>query len=405
MVDVSPVVLGDDFIQDRHALYRQLRRETPVRQAIMPDGLRVWLVTRYEDARVALTSPSLSKDSRRATPLHERQQEDEGGGTPAFLNEVLQSHMLNMDPPHHTRLRKLVTKAFTLRRIERLRPRVEQIAQHLLEGLDGQDEVELLEDYAFPLSINVAGELFGVPEDERSYFRGISKDIAFGTPEEQGAGASAMADYLRGLVARKREDPADDLVTGLVQARDEDDRLNETELVAMVFLVLSAGFESTGNQIGNGVFALLTNPDQLAALRAEPELPGGAIEELLRYDGAAGTTTLRFTTEPVKLGDVEVPEGEFVLIPLGAPNHDETRFPDAGRLNISRDASGHLAFGHGVHHCLGAPLARLETRVAIERLLERFPELTLAVPAEEVRYRDNILFRGLENLPLKLNSR
>ncbi|WP_158886775.1 cytochrome P450 family protein [Amycolatopsis anabasis] len=402
MADASPVVLGEDFIQDRHALYRRLRRETPVRQALMPDGLRVWLVTRYEDARTALASPALSKDSRRAAPIHEQRREEEGGGTPSFLSKVLESHMLNRDPPDHTRLRKLVAKAFTLRRIEQLRPRIEQLARSLLDGLAGRDEVNLLVDYAHPLSVGVAGELFGVPEQERAHFRKIMNQIAFGTFEERGAGAAAMADYLRELVARKREEPADDLVTGLVQARDEDDRLDELELVAMVFLILSAGFESTGNQIGNSVFALLTNPDQLAALRAEPELVGGAVEELLRYDGATGTTTLRFTTEPLKLGDVEIPAGEFVVIPIGAPNRDEARFPEPDRLDIRRDASGHLAFGHGVHHCLGAPLARLETRIALESLLARFPELSLAVPAAEIRYRDDILFRSLERLPLKL---
>jgi cytochrome P450 len=190
----------------------------------------------------------------------------------------------------------------------------------------------------------------------------------------------------------------------LVQARDDNDRLGEVELVSMCFLMLTAGYESTGHLIGNGVAALLRNPGQLAALRADPSLLQGAVEELLRFDGAAGTTTLRFTTQPIRLGDVDIPAGEFILVPLGSPNRDKARYDDAHQLDIRRDTGGHLAFGHGVHYCLGAPLARLEGQVAIGSLIKRFPDLALAVEPDQLRWRNNVLFRGLETLPLRLSQ-
>lgn len=189
-----------------------------------------------------------------------------------------------------------------------------------------------------------------------------------------------------------------------MQARDEDDRLDEVELVSMAFLMLTAGFESTGHLIGNGVVNLLRHPEQLSAVRADPSLLPGAVEELLRYDGTAGTTTLRFTTSPVRVGDVEVPEGEFVLVMLGSANRDETRFTDAEHVDIGRDTSGHMAFGHGVHHCLGAPLARLEGEIGIGGLLKRFPDLALAVEPGSLKWRNSVLFRALETVPLKLKT-
>jgi cytochrome P450 len=398
----EPVILDDGYLRDRETLLGRLRSEDPVCQAVTPDGLRVWLVTGYEEARTALADASLSKDSHRAAPLHERRQEEEGTHRIVF-HQALTSHMLNMDPPDHTRLRKLVTKAFTLRRIEQLRPRVTELVSELLDGLSGRDSAELLEDYAFPLSIAVSGELFGIPENERDHFRTLSNGIAFASGPEQVATASfEIAEYLTELVALKRKDPADDLVTALVQARDEDDRLDEDELVAMTFLILTAGYETSGHLIGNGILTLLRNPTQLATLRADPTLLPGAVEEILRYEGPTATTTLRFTTAPVRLGEVTIPAGEFVLVHLGAANHDENRYPEPGQVDIQRDTKGHLAFGHGIHYCLGAPLGRLEGRTAIGGLVERFPDLALAADPKALRWRANLLFHGLEALPVRL---
>lgn len=402
--DASPVVLGDAFVRDRHTRYARLRREGPVQAAIMPDGLRVWVVTRYEDARIALADSVLSKDSRRASPLHDRQARQRG--TPrARMPEALNAHMLNMDPPDHTRLRRLVGKAFTARRVELLRPRIEQITVRLLDELAGRDEADLLSTFAFPLPLTVICELFGVPEADRAQFRSWSDIIArYSGVEALGEASVAVAELLADLVALKRRSPAEDLLTALVQARDDDDRLDETEVVSMAFLLLSAGHETTAHLIGNGVFALLSNPDQLAALRADPALLPTAVEELLRYQGPGGTTTLRFTTAPVRIGEVEIPEGEFVIIALESANRDDSRFPEADRLDISREPRGHLAFGHGIHHCLGAPLARLEGQIAIGGLLARFPGLAFAVDTEQLKWRDSMLFRGLEVLPVKLSG-
>jgi cytochrome P450 len=402
--DSSAVVLGDAFIRDRHTLYERLRHKGPVHAAVMPDGLRVWMVTRYEDARAALANPLLSKDSRRASPLHDRQARERGTPRARFA-EALNAHMLNMDPPDHTRLRKLVGKAFTVRRVELLRRRIEEITEDLLDELAGRDEAELLGAFAFPLPLTVICELFGVPEAERARFRSWSDTIARHSDSDAALEASfSVAELLSGLVARKRRHPADDLLTALVQASDDDDRLDEVEVVSMAFLLLSAGHETTAHLIGNGVLTLLTNPEQLAALRADPALLPIAIEELLRYQGPGGATTLRFTTAPVRMGELEIPEGEFVVIALESANRDQARFDDADRLDIGRTPGGHLAFGHGVHHCLGAPLARLEGQIAIGRLLERFPGLAVAVDPQHLKWRDNMLFRGLETLPVRLSG-
>jgi cytochrome P450 len=401
IVDRSLVALDAGFIQDRPALYARLFQESPVREATMPDGLRVWLVTRYADAREALTNPLLSKDSRRAAPLHDRQEQE--GVRRTFLARVLQSHMLNLDPPEHTRHRRLVTREFTQRRVESLRPWIERVVGTLLAELAGRDRADLLGDFAFPLTVTVIGELFGVPADERARFRELSNGIAFGAdPESTGAASVGMAEYLADLLDRKRAGQDDDLLTALVRASDEDNQLDEFELVAMAFVMLTAGYESTGHLIGNGVVSLLRNPDQLAALRADPALLPAAIDELLRYDGPSGMTTLRFTTEPVVLGGVEVPAGEFVVVLLGAVNRDPAQFDHADELDLRRERNGHLAFGHGVHHCVGAALARLEGQIAIGQLLARFPDLALAIEPAELRWRDSVLFHGLVEVPVTL---
>lgn len=398
-VDASPIALDDDFIQRRHDFHQRLRQDSPVRRATMPNGLRVWLVTRHADAREALASPLLSKDSQRATPLHERQESE--GVQVTRLARILQSHMLNLDPPDHTRLRGLVTREFTQRRVELLRPWVERVVDELLDGLADRAGFDLLGDFAFPLTVTVIGELFGVPAADRRRFRELSDGIAFGgSPEAMGAASAGMADYLADLVARKRASEDDDLLAALVRARDEDDRLTEDELVSTAFLMLTAGYESTGQMIGNGVLTLLSHPDQLARLRSDPGLVPGAVEEVLRYEGPGSMTTLRFTTAPVRLGGVEVPAGEFVVVLLGTVNRDAEQFPEPDVFDIARAENRHLAFGHGVHRCLGAPLARLEGRIALGRLLERFPDLALAVAPEDLRWKDSVLFHGLDALPV-----
>lgn len=397
----EPINLDHEFLQDPHAVYRQLRKEAPVRQAVMPRGLRVWLVTRYADARAVLADPRLSKDSNRARELfrtHVTATE-----TPDTAMQAMSGHMLNSDPPDHTRLRKLVNKAFTARTVARLRPRIEQITADLLDGVAAAGKVDLLESFAFPLPITVICELLGVPREDREKFRSWTNTmVSASTYEDVARDAGAMAQYLTALVGQKRQVPTEDLLSDLVHVSEEGDSLSDAELLPMAFLLLVAGHETTVNLIGNSVLSLLNHPDQLAKLRADPSLLPNAIEEVLRFDGPVNIATLRFTTEPVRVGEVEIPAGQFVMASLMAANRDEDRFPDADRLDITRQPGGHLAFGHGIHYCVGAPLARLEAEVALDGLLRRFDTLALDGEPIALRWRDSTLVRGLATLPIRV---
>ncbi|ASU78237.1 cytochrome P450 [Actinopolyspora erythraea] len=403
----SVSVLDGEFLQDPHVHYARMRESDPTRRVLTVTGMPVWLVTRYADARAALTDPRLSKDYRGMGRIMER--EVERGAQRAEVSESIQAHMLNMDPPDHTRLRKLVVKAFTARRIEALRPRIEQITGELLDELAGTERVgeagvDLLDEFAFPLPIRVICELLGVPEDRRDDFRRWSNTLVSGQdPEAAERAALAMGEYLFELVEDKRRDPRDDLLTALIETSDDSDRLSGEELIGMVFLLLVAGHETTVNLIGNGVLALLRDPEQYRRLLAEPERASSVVEETLRFDGPVNLATFRYTTEPVLVGDVEIPEDELVLVALGSANRDPERFAEPDRFDQDRATGGHLAFGHGIHFCVGAPLARLEGEIALRRLVERFPDLKLAVPDEQLRYRPSTLMRGLEQLPVRLS--
>ena len=390
-------------MQDPHAVYARLRDEAPVRRVALPSGLEAWLVTRYDDVRAGLADPRLAKDFRR---LRAAAGIRPGTGRP-LAQDSLSSHMLSADPPDHRRLRTLVNQAFTPRTVERLRPRVEQIAADLLDALpahaDADGVVDLLEHYALPLPITVICELLGVPEADRDDVRRWSDDLL--SPDDVEAvpqSAGEFASYLRSLVAAKREAPADDLLSGLVTAADGDDRLTEDEQVGMAFLLVVAGHETTVNLIGTGALALLRRPDLAERVRTDEDCRGAVVEELLRHDGPVNGATLRFTTEEVELAGVRVPAGEIVLLSLGAADRDPRRFSGADEVDVDRGGSGHLAFGHGIHFCLGAPLARLEGVVALGRLLERHPRMTLAAEPGDLRWRRSVLLRGLRELPVRL---
>jgi len=397
----SPLVeLDAAFLADPHRLYATLRAQRPVARARTPIGLDVWVVTRYDDARAALNDPRLSKDGARFAAVLEHQQVEPERRV-AFA-ESLVHHMLNSDPPDHTRLRKLVSRAFTVRAVARMRPRIEQLATELADAMAaGPAEVDLLDAFAFPLPMGVICELLGVPDAERSDFRTWSNTLlSAGEPAVRGAAAGAMAQYLTALVAAKRAQPGDDMLSAIVAASDEEDRLSANETVSMAFLLLVAGHETTVNLIGNGVLALLRHPDRLAELRADPDLTPRAVEEFLRYDGPVNLATFRHTLEPVSVGGTTIPAGEVVLVSLASANRDPGHYPDADALDLRRDA-GHLAFGFGIHHCLGAPLARLEGDVAFRTLLARFPDLALAAEPE-LTWRASTLIRGLTRLPVRL---
>jgi cytochrome P450 len=385
--------LGAEYFQDPYSVHARLRAQQPVARVIMPGGLPAWLVTGYAEARAALTDPRLHKLPRGWRP------------EPHSMLAAIELHMLNSDPPDHERLRKLVNKAFTARRVEQLRPRISAITTELLDDMSTRQEVDLLASLAFPLPITVICELLGVPVADRDEFRAWSATIVSSTvsPDVFQAHGTAMTGYFRKMLAARRREPADDLLSALVAARDEEDRLTEDELLSMAFLLLVAGHETTVNLIGSGMLALLLNPGEMARLRADRSLLGGAVEELLRYVNPVNNATLRFAGEPLEIGGQQVSPDEVVLVSLSGANRDPSRYADPDRLDLSRDSAGHLAFGHGIHYCLGAPLARLEAEIAFGGLLERFGSMTLAVPADSLRWRPSTLIHGLETLPVRLH--
>ena len=393
------VPIAADFAQDAHSFAESLRKDGPVRRVLMPRGLECWMVTGYAEARTLLADPRLLKSSERAFRLFEGKVPGEArqGG----VGQPLGWHMLNMDPPDHTRLRRLVNKAFTARTVARLRPRIEEITAELLGALEGRERADLLAAFAEPLPITVICELLGVATGDRRDFSAwthtllVTAEIA-----EIRNAADRMHAYLSALIARKRAEPAEDLLSDLVHASDDGDSLSESELLSMAFLLLVAGYETTVNLIANSVLALLRAPEQLAALRADPGLMPGAVEEFLRYDGPIHLATLRFAAEDVEIGGVTIPAEEFVLISLLGANRDGERFEDPASLDISRAAGGHLAFGHGIHYCVGAPLARLEAEIALSALIERFPGLEL--DEGELNYRASGVIHALETLPVRL---
>jgi cytochrome P450 len=404
--------LGADYFQDPLAYFSRMRGEGPVTPVVLPHGDRVWLVTRYADVRAALADPRLHKQwaGKLTAP----------DWVPDQVIGYLNVHMLNTDPPDHTRLRKLVSKAFTARRVAGLRPRVEAITASLLDAMEaraaeaeragGGDTIDLIEALAFPLPVTVICELLGVPAGDRARFRQWSNAIVAseGEPGSFRAAAEAMYYYFTELIAARRAalttgtEPADDLVSALIEARDSGDSLDERELIAMLWLLLVAGHETTTNLIASGTLALLTHPAELDRLRSDPSQLPGAVEELLRYVNPLNHATDRFTLAPVEIGGVTIPAREWVLCVTSSANRDPARFGDPDRLDVGRDAGGHVAFGHGIHYCLGAPLARLEGEVAFGALLARFPGLSLAAEPSSLRWRPSSLIHGLETLPVRI---
>ncbi|MEU7555361.1 cytochrome P450 [Streptomyces sp. NPDC044571] len=386
------------FVADPFPLYRQLREDGPVRRVVLAGGLDAWLVTRYEDGLEALSDSRLSSDVRDASDTRLLRQ------LPESDRESMLSTMLRSDPPDHTRLRRLVSKAFTARRVAGMRPRIQSLTDRLLDAIVPSGHADLVADFALPLPVTVISELLGVPVDDRHDFqRWTDRMIMRGSePPDPVVVSEAwhhMRAYVAELIRAKREHPGDDLLSGLIAARDEEQQLTEDELIAMVFLLLAAGYITTVNLIAGGIAALIAHPAQLDLLRSDPELLPGAIEELLRYDGPVSPGIARFAREDVQIAGVSVPRGATVLIASAIADRDPARFPDPDRLDITRQDNAHLAFGHGIHYCLGAPLARLEGQIAIGTALRRLPGLALAVPPEEIRWRPGGL-RGPESLPV-----
>ncbi|MFI9787372.1 cytochrome P450 [Kitasatospora sp. NPDC051984] len=385
------------FYRDRYPVYAALRQRCPVARVPMGGSSgTATVVTSYDQARAALADLQLSKDTNAFFA-------DRPSGR--ALHPALASTMLNSDPPDHTRLRRLVTRAFTPARVQQLRPAVRTLAEELVDGWSPGDRVDLMEGLAVPLPITVICRLLGVPAADHDRVRRWSLDLlATGDHERIDAASHALAEYMAALAAAKRTDPDEALLSALVSARGEDgDGLSELELVSLAVLLLVAGHETTTAAIGNSVLALLQHPDQLALLRSDPGRIPAAVDELLRYDSPVSIATWRWAPKATRLGEAEVPAGSPVFVSPGAANRDPDRFTDPDRLDLDRpDAGSHLAFGHGIHRCLGAPLAQAEIETVLLLLLDRFPGLQLTEPAAQLAWRHSRLVRGLEALPVQL---
>lgn len=382
-----------EFLQNPYTFYDELRATAPVTPvATGSTGRPSYLVTGYAEAKAAFTDPRLSKDTARFFA---------GRPSNRNLHPAVAHNMLATDPPQHTRLRRLVTKAFTTGAVARLRPYIEDTVDHLLDGLPMAGEADLVAGLAIPLPVTVICQMLGVPETDRAQVCTWSNDLfAAGQPQRIDTASHAVADYMKGLIEAKRRSPDDSLLRDLITVRDEDDQLSEGELVSLAVLLLIAGHETTTNFIGNAILALLQHPELLDRVRVNPAQIGSMLDELLRYDSPVGIATFRYSTRALTLGETAIPAGVPVLISPGAANRDPAQYPTPDSPDADRDARGHLAFGHGIHRCLGAPLARAEAEVALRELLTRFPELRLAVPLGELRWRHTRLMRGLESLPV-----
>jgi cytochrome P450 len=395
---------SDEFRATTYETFAQMRARDPVFCQPGIDGeTMIWFVTRHEDVvAVLLDDERFVRDP--ALALSEEELAAWSSGMPEAF-EFIDQHMLNRDGDDHRRLRRLVTKAFTPRMVEELRPRIQEIADDLIDAVADRGEMDLVDEYAFPLPITVIAELLGIPVAGQDRFRRWSNAIVTPAlePEALAEFGALMGDfvaYLRDLFDRRRADPADDLVSALLRVRDGGDALSEQELFSMVVLLIVAGHETTVNLIANAVLALLDHPDQLDELRRDPARIPAAVEECLRHDAPVERTLNRWAAADVELGGHTIRRGDTVIAIIGSANRDPERFTAPDALDVRREDTKHLAFGRGSHYCLGAPLARLEGEIALATLLRRLPGLRLAVPRQDLHWRPVPLFRALASLPI-----
>jgi cytochrome P450 PksS len=399
-------LFGPAFKANPYPTYAHLRQTLPVCPRPTAGDKSLWFVTRYTDVAALLRDHQrFVKDIRNTMTPSERAHLPP---TPDLV-QLLSNHMLNLDPPDHTRLRTLVNKVFTANVVSQMAGRIETIAYTLLDRVQARERIDLIDDFAFPLPITVIAELLGIPPRDRARFRSWSD--AFVTPTANLQRSTnkylktrrLMEDftgYMRQTFAERRSQPRADLISHLLAVEEQEDRLAEEELFSMMILLIVAGHETVVNLIGNGVLALLQHPDQMALLREQPSLMDSAVEEILRYDGPVERATMRFAAGDVKIGDQTIHRGDAVSLVLAAADRDPAQFTEPDRFDITRANNRHLGFGLGIHYCLGAALARLEGKIAFEVLLERLPHLRLAVAPETLKWRTVPILRGVQHLPL-----
>ncbi|HTK11424.1 MAG TPA: cytochrome P450 [Ktedonobacteraceae bacterium] len=384
-------LLAQETIRNPHAFYAQLRTETPLYYV---EEMNAWVLTTYEDALWLLKDPRFTKDSRKITP-------PEGEQNPRM--EEMAAHMRNMlmtDPPDHTRLRSLVSKAFTPRMIELLRPRIQQIADELLDTVQERGSMDFIPEFAYPLPITVISEMLGIPVADRQQFRVWTRRIINMEEEARISSLQEFLGYIKTLLDEKRVHPGNDLVSSLVQVEEQGDQLRENELVSMIFLLIVAGHETTVNLLGNGTLALLQHPEQIQLLQHDPSLIPAAVEELLRYTAPVSLSDERWATEDILLHGKVIRQGQMVLASLLSANADPQHCPAGDALDITRQENQHLAFGKGIHFCLGAPLARMEGQIAFSTLFRRLPNLRLTSDPAQLIWNVNPMLRGLTSLPV-----
>ncbi|TWT24262.1 cytochrome P450 [Planomicrobium sp. CPCC 101110] len=390
----KPALFSKGFLENPYPIYSGLREMDPIHQVRFPDGQLGWLVTRYEDAVEVLKEPRFIKDISKIY-----------GGSMDQMS-VFTQNMLFSDPPDHKRLRGLAQKAFTPKMIAGMRNRIQEIADELLDPLSDRNSINLINEFAFPLPIIVICEILGVPPEDRDKFRLWSNSLIEGTSGEVGVSIfehmNQFVQYLGVWFEKVRENPGSDLISQLIIAEEEGDRLTEKELYGVVSLLIIAGHETTVNLIGNTVLALLDFPEQQTLLREHPEMIPQALEESLRYNGPVEFSTSRWASEDMELNGKQIRRGDLVVVSLNAANHDPEKFNDPETFDITREKSPHLAFGMGIHFCLGAPLARLEGEIAISSLLERFPDMQLEIDKKELEWRPGMIVRGVKEIPLSV---
>ena len=394
---------GPEFKTNPFPMLAAMRRDAPICRLTAMDGVRqIWYVTRYEDVETVLLDHKRFVSDRRNTFTTEEQ-----AALPPFsrMERLFSRNMLMVDVPDHTRLRSLINKVFTIRIVEQLRPRIQSIVDELLEGVQAKGQMDLVDEFALVLPLRVMTELLGIPSNDQARVHYWARSMVEPTANEAepSQGEQIFAEfitYLGQLFEEQRRTPQAGLISALVQAEEQGDRLNEEELYSTVLLLIFAGYETSVKLIGTGVLALLQHPEQLASLKANPNLIRTAIEELLRYTGPFDRAKMRFAAEDIELGGQLIRRGEPVSVLLSSANRDEQQFPEPDRLEITRQNSKHLSFGAGIHYCLGAPLARLEGEIAIQTLLHRLPQLRLTIPAAALEWDLSDILYGVKHLPV-----
>ncbi|GAA0471341.1 cytochrome P450 [Streptomyces sp. NPDC046215] len=401
--------LDADFVQNPYPHLERLREAGPVHRVQLPNGTERWLITRYDEVMAALADPRLSNELGRGLqkvlppePLPPRWQ------VALRTSSLLGRAMANLDPPDHDRLRKLVVRAFSAKRIESMRPRIQEITDELFDALDGQDEFDLVQAVSNQLPITVICELLGVPSSDADLFRTAASVLGGLLPDDEAArrtieALDAFDAYVRTLVAARRAEPGPDLFSELTTVTTGGQGLTDDELVSMAGLLLFGGYETSAQLISSVVLSLLRHPGQLAAVRRDPGLLPGAVDEVLRHEGPVNPGLNRYALEDVEIGGVTIPEGSYVILGVAAANRDPRHWADPDRFDITRTASARqLGFGYGLHYCIGARLAQLEVEITLATALRRYPGLRLAVPADELRWRAGSV-RGVSELPLRVD--